>query len=870
MIGVGKIKQYANVLDKPLSKGKQEVSLSAFAFLFSELVQYNQTQVDNIAELERRLEDAGYAVGARVLELLCHRDKGNRRETRLLGILSFVHSTVWKVLFGKVADSLEKGTEHEDEYMISEKELLVNKFISIPKDMGTFNCGAFVAGIVRGVLDSAGFPAVVTAHFVPMEGQQRPRTTILIKFAEEKSDVLHVLIDAKYSPVNTSFNPVTFFLQPGIAKRSKFPICIGMSNSMDTHSESEESDISDTEIDDYIEVQYEQLKSNKYVVKKPNGTFRCPFCLGKKKQEYGYRDILQHATGVGAASSIKKSGKKRGQHLALAKFLKEDVATEASSVKSIPKEIVVANKQVPKQEDELCVWPWKGIVTNVYNKLRHEKDVDESAYWLGKFSQYKPVDVHLMWDKERRKGSVILGFGEDMAGFTSLMEFEKIFAANRHGKHDWDRRKRDPGSQMYGWRAQADDYNSQGTIGDYLREKTELSTSSNINAKKKLGTIEKRENIIMAIDITNEELLEKQCQLDEKGFSLRQIHEDNDKLHKAHNKEMETLQRIARDHVYRVMENASRMKAEVDRKREKIDAWSRKVSEQAALTIWERRKFEDEKKRKNESLQLASENQISASKEVAILLQQQQREKREALDKFIQLRREMDEKHKLQRDLEELTGQIKMQEVVDTMRGPNEEEMQKMKAMEEELKERLEALDDSGSMNQVLFVKERQINEELQAARKEMIAGFDGHAGGRVTRPTAIGVKKMGEIDSKAFQIAYKKKYPGNEEMVEAVMHCTKWQQNIQDSGWHPFKVVEKNGKPEGVLDEDDEKLKELKEELGGEVYDIVVTALKELNEYNPSGRYPVRELWNFRKDCNRRATLKEAITYVAAKRKQK
>ncbi|PPR87248.1 hypothetical protein GOBAR_AA33450 [Gossypium barbadense] len=75
MIGVGKIKQYSNILEKPLSKGKQEVSLSAFTFLFSELVQYNQTRVDNIAELERRLEDAGYAVGARVLELLCHRDK---------------------------------------------------------------------------------------------------------------------------------------------------------------------------------------------------------------------------------------------------------------------------------------------------------------------------------------------------------------------------------------------------------------------------------------------------------------------------------------------------------------------------------------------------------------------------------------------------------------------------------------------------------------------------------------------------------------------------------------------------------------------------------------------------------------------------
>lgn len=30
-------------------------------------------------------------------------------------------------IFHQVADSLEKGTEHEDEYMISENELLVNR-----------------------------------------------------------------------------------------------------------------------------------------------------------------------------------------------------------------------------------------------------------------------------------------------------------------------------------------------------------------------------------------------------------------------------------------------------------------------------------------------------------------------------------------------------------------------------------------------------------------------------------------------------------------------------------------------------------------------------------------------------------------------
>jgi hypothetical protein len=49
--------------------------LSAFAFLFSELVQYFQTKVNNVNELERKLEEAGYGVGLRVLELLCHRER---------------------------------------------------------------------------------------------------------------------------------------------------------------------------------------------------------------------------------------------------------------------------------------------------------------------------------------------------------------------------------------------------------------------------------------------------------------------------------------------------------------------------------------------------------------------------------------------------------------------------------------------------------------------------------------------------------------------------------------------------------------------------------------------------------------------------
>lgn len=62
-------------------------------------------------------------------------------------------------------------------------------------------------------------------------------------------------------------------------------------------------------------------------------------------------------------------------------------------------------------------------------------------------------------------------------------------------------------------------------------------------------------------------------------------------------------------------------------------------------------------------------------------------------------------------------------------------------------------------------------------------------------------------------------------------------------------------------IDEQDEKLKGLKEEFGEQVFQAVKTALAELNEYNPSGRFPVPELWNFKE--KRKATVAEGVSYL-------
>ena len=64
-------------------------------------------------------------------------------------------------LFGKEADKLEHANEDERVYYIIEQEALVNKFISVPKDKGSLNCAAFMAGIIEAVLNGCSFVSLI-------------------------------------------------------------------------------------------------------------------------------------------------------------------------------------------------------------------------------------------------------------------------------------------------------------------------------------------------------------------------------------------------------------------------------------------------------------------------------------------------------------------------------------------------------------------------------------------------------------------------------------------------------------------------------------------------------------------------------------
>ncbi|PPQ98903.1 hypothetical protein CVT24_003534 [Panaeolus cyanescens] len=180
-----------NIYDRNLNKTRgAEVSAAAFAFLFSEMVQYTQKRVSGINDLERQLNTLGYRTGSRVLELMIWRAEGTskapKREIKLLSVLMMIHTNVWKAVFGKAADAIERSVENSDEYMIIDNDPPIERYISVPRDLSQLSCSSFTAGIVEAVLDGLCFPARVTAHNTPTS-QHPNRTTILIKL--EKSDI---------------------------------------------------------------------------------------------------------------------------------------------------------------------------------------------------------------------------------------------------------------------------------------------------------------------------------------------------------------------------------------------------------------------------------------------------------------------------------------------------------------------------------------------------------------------------------------------------------------------------------------------------------------------------------------------------------
>ncbi|XP_042504376.1 protein INVOLVED IN DE NOVO 2-like [Macadamia integrifolia] len=615
----------------------------------------------------------------------------------------------------------------------------------------------------------------------------------------------------------------------------------------------ESSDLSESEINEYGDKSYEKLKSGDPKVKISNDTYRCPFCLGKRKRDYLYKELLQHASGVGKGSST-RSVKQKANHLALAKFMERDIAPEGSLLQH-----VAVSGPPSGRDNDVFVWPWTGIVVNIPTDYKDRRYVGESGSKLREqFIRrgYNPVRVRPLWNYRGHSGTAIVEFNKDWPGFNNAMSFEKAYEADHYGKRDWSGRKH-KGSSLYAWVAREDDYKSGGIIGEELQKIGDLKTISDIVAEEERKKKKLVSNLTSVIEIKNKHLKEMECKFTETSLSLSRLMDEKDELNREYNEKIQKMHQDAQNHIQRIFQEHQKIKGNLDSQMKELEQRGKELEKREAQNETERRKLQEDRDKnamRNSSLQKATLEQKKADENVLKLADDHQRQKEELHKRIIQLEKQLDAKQALELEIERLKGTL---EVMKHMGGDDDAEVQKkMESMKQELEDKEGDLEDLESLNQTLIVKERKSNDELQDARKELINGLKELSG-----RAQIGVKRMGDLNNKPFIDACKKKYSAEEAEEKAAGLCSEWDEHLREPAWHPFKIITADGKPQEIINEEDEKLKSLKNDLGDEVFKAVTTALKEINEYNPSGRYITSELWNFKE--GRKATLKEGVSFI-------
>lgn len=300
------------------------------------------------------------------------------------------------------------------------------------------------------------------------------------------------------------------------------------------HSSDEDTDISESEMDEYEDKSYKELKNGNHSVKITDETFTCPYCPKKRKRDYLYKDILQHASGVGKSPSVKRSAKDKANHLALVKYLEKDLAAAGSSSELVSETDPLSGCS----HDDKFVWPWRGIAVNLpTTRAEDGRYVGASG---SKFRDelisrgFNPLRVHPLWNYRGHSGSAVVEFDKDWPGLHNAISFEKAYEADHHGRKEWFASSEEK-SGIYCWVARADDYNANNIVGEHLRRIGDLRSISEIMEEEARKQDKLVSNLNNVIETKSKHLKEMELRCYETSASLNKLVEEKDMLLHAYN-----------------------------------------------------------------------------------------------------------------------------------------------------------------------------------------------------------------------------------------------------------------------------------------------------------------------------------------------
>ncbi|MED6158272.1 hypothetical protein PIB30_031230 [Stylosanthes scabra] len=605
----------------------------------------------------------------------------------------------------------------------------------------------------------------------------------------------------------------------------------------------------------HVDRSYQQLKKmGNHNVKTSDETFTCPYCPKKRKRDYAYRELLEHASGVGQSSSQKRSATEKADHLALLQYLKKDLIYVNGPSKPIEDITYLVNS------DEQFVWPWTGIVVNIPTiQTEDGRCVGQSSAMLRdeyKSRGFNPRRVLALWSSQVHSGTALVEFNSNWLGLDDALRFERAYELDHHGKKDW-LAYTEQKYGIYAWVARVNDYKLNNIVGEQLRKMRDVRTIKQLMEEEARKQDKLVFNLTNTIQEKNKLLKEMEVKYSEATIKMDIVMGEIDKLTKSHDEEMKKIQSSARQYFQNIFSGHERLKLQLESQKTELELRRIELEKREAHNESERKRLKEEIEEnamKNSSLQIAVREQEKANQNILRLAADQKREKEELHAKIIQLEKQLDMKQKLELEIHQLKGKLNVMKHMED--DGDSEVLNVMDVLYNELREKEQSLREIGTLNQTLIVKERKSNDELQDARKVLIGGVKDLC----TRGN-IGVRRMGELDIRPFVDFMRKRCNDEEAEERSLEMCSLWEEYLKDPDWHPFKISTIDGKHQEMVDDNDEKLKGLRNEMGEGVYNAVVKALREINEYNPSGRYITSELWNY-KD-GRKATLQEGVNFL-------
>ncbi|EES19046.2 protein INVOLVED IN DE NOVO 2 isoform X2 [Sorghum bicolor] len=601
----------------------------------------------------------------------------------------------------------------------------------------------------------------------------------------------------------------------------------------------------DSEVEAYGSGTFELLESGDLQVMTDEGLYRCPFCSDEDK-DHSLNDLLQHASGVGAAHD--RQAKEKADHRALARHLKGKPA-ESPGARLQPMLIDVQDPE--HTQDEQFVWPWMAILVNMPNEF-----FGKSANRLKEhYSSFHPVKVHPVYSKGRPTRDAVFEFGNDWSAFRNARAFDAHFAMKGYSKNCWKEMKSEC-KEPVGWMARADDYNSLGAIGELLRKNGDLKTLKDIGSEGANKTEKLLSNLACKVKEKEIYLEQLESEYNKRSASLNIMMQKREQQLQSYNQEILKMRQLGQQNTQRIVEQNRKLRYDMQDMADALDARNKQIEQ----SEHDKKKLEQEKLKnamRTNHLRLAALEQEKADENVQKLVDKQTRETKAILDDFLRLNTQLEKKQKLELEINHLSGKLHVMELKPGDEDP--ESREKIDKLKEELNEKIDELKYAENYNQDLISRERKSSDELREAREVLINSLQS-----LPRTTScqsqIGVKKVGELDPSVFLSLCKRKFPAADAEAKSSSLCSKWQNEIENPEWQPFKVIIVDGKASEALNEGDRKLQELKE-LGQEPYAAVTKVLMELKDANGGRKDPFPELWNY--DQGRKANMVEGARHA-------